>query len=128
MPDAPVPTDFITQATDMIEQNLSVFYFIGCMLLFTSVAGAQETSIKSDSICPQRDVSDVFRGWLDKEPKADSSSAGSVLLIPIIGSNPATGFMIGVGLQYGFKIPGGATRYSMISGSLQYTTKDQKIF
>jgi hypothetical protein len=89
---------------------------------------AQQTNLKPDSVCKQRDVSDVFRGWLDKEPKADSSSAGSILLIPIIGSNPATGFMVGVGLQYGFKLQGGATRYSMISGSLQYTTKDQKIF
>jgi outer membrane protein assembly factor BamA len=83
--------------------------------------------VATDS-CAQRDVGDTFRGWTDKGPKPDVGNAGSILLIPIIGSNPATGFMVGVGLQYGFKLPGDNTRFSMVSGSVQYTTKDQKIF
>ncbi|HET6541097.1 MAG TPA: BamA/TamA family outer membrane protein, partial [Chryseolinea sp.] len=56
------------------------------------------------------------------------TSTGSILLIPIIGSNPATGFMLGLGLQYGFKMPGAGTRFSMVSGSLQFTSKNQKLF
>jgi len=34
-----------------------------------------------------------------------SSAMGINLLVPIIGSNPATGFMFGVGGQYAFKMP-----------------------
>ncbi len=43
---------------------------------------------------------------LNKPPKVKPDSEGSLLLLPIIGSNPATGFMFGVGGQYAFKVPG----------------------
>ncbi|WP_254164512.1 BamA/TamA family outer membrane protein [Chryseosolibacter histidini] len=64
---------------------------------------------------------------MNKPPKAGDNT-GSFFLIPIIGSSPATGFMVGVGLQYGFKMPGAGTRFSMVSGSVQFTSKNQKIF
>jgi outer membrane protein assembly factor BamA len=50
-----------------------------------------------------------------------------MLVVPIIGSNPATGFMAGVGGQAAFKLPGCDT-YSSLSGSAQFTTKSQMIF
>ena len=83
--------------------------------------------VQSDTLCPERDLSDVIRGALNKPPKMKSADAGSLMLLPIIGSNPATGFMVGVGGQYAFKIPE-QSNYSLISGSLQYTTKNQFIF
>jgi len=49
------------------------------------------------------------------------------MLLPIIGSNPATGFMFGIGGQYAFKIPE-QSKYSLISGSIQYTTMNQFLF
>ncbi|MDZ7648119.1 MAG: hypothetical protein U5K54_13585 [Cytophagales bacterium] len=61
-------------------------------------------------------------------PKIKKESTGSLLLLPIIGSNPAIGFMVGVGGQYAFKMYGDQTLYSAISGSAQYTTKNQILF
>ncbi len=80
-----------------------------------------------DSICVQRDLPDVIRDWRHKPPKTKVSKSGSLLLIPVIGSNPATGFVVGVGGQYAFKMLG-SSLYSSLSGSLQFTTKSQFIF
>src|SRR5688572_7555125 len=107
-------------------RSLSLFIliiFIPCL-----VKAQQEIVNSSDTVCAQKDIADVIRGALNKPPKVTAENAGSLLLIPIIGSNPATGFMLGLGIQYGFKMPGAGTRYSMISGSLQFTSKNQKIF
>jgi hypothetical protein len=81
-----------------------------------------------DTLCAQKDIGDVIRSSLNMQPKISTGKSGSVLLVPIIGSNPATGFMLGVGGQYAFKLPGPTTRYSMLSGSVQFTTKNQQLF
>ena len=102
-----------------------------CLIIFifiSSVVQAQNGITDADTSCVQKDIADVIRVALNKPPKVDTTSAGSVLLVPIIGSNPATGFMIGVGGQYGFKMSGGDTRYSMLSGSVQFTTKNQQLY
>ncbi len=95
-----------------------------------SVAG-QETSLTAttgtDSICSQRDLKDVLLQALNKTPKNKKEKSGSVLVVPIVGSNPAIGFMVGVGGQAAFKMPG-CEDYSSFSGSAQFTTKSQKIF
>ena len=92
------------------------------------VLQAQESpSPNSDTTCVQKDMADVIRGMLGKPAKTEVS-IGSLLLIPIIGSNPATGFAFGLGGQYAFKFGGAETRYSILSGSAQLTTKNQKIF
>jgi outer membrane protein assembly factor BamA len=89
---------------------------------------AQESSVVPiDSTCIQKDMTEVIRKALHKPPKNDNGSGGGLILMPIIGSNPATGFMFGVGGQYAFKRPGETTRYSLVSGSLQYTTKNQQL-
>ena len=63
------------------------------------ISGQDSLRVKSDSII-EKDLSDVIRKVLHKPPKVKPESAGSLLLLPIIGSNPATGFMLGVGGQY----------------------------
>lgn len=83
---------------------------------------AQE--IHSDSACLQRDLSDVIRKAMHKPPKVKSEKSSSLIAFPIIGSNPATGFMVGLGGQYAFKMKE-SSLYSMVSGSLQATTKNQ---
>src|SRR5690606_37873204 len=83
------------------------------------------------SDCIERDLSDVIRTALKKPVKvADDldDSPGDLLLIPTIGSNPAIGFMIGVGGQYAFKMSGEETSYSIFSGSVQFTSKNQQLF
>lgn len=98
------------------------------IILVSGSLRAQKEIAVTDTTCIQKDMSDVFRAAFNKPPKDNNDAAGSVLLIPIIGSNPATGFMVGVGGQYGFKMSGGDTRYSLLSGSVQFTSKGQQIF
>jgi outer membrane protein assembly factor BamA len=85
---------------------------------------AQAQTQVADSLCPQRDLSDVIRKARHKPPKAPRESSSSLIAFPIIGSNPATGFMVGLGAQYAFRMPE-SNHYSMMSGSLQATTKNQ---
>ena len=106
----------------------STLLFILIIFIPCLVKAQEEATSASDTTCVQKDLSDVIRGALNKPPKDTADNASSIILIPIIGSNPATGFMVGVGFQYGFKMPGAGTRYSMISGSLQVTSKNQKLF
>ncbi len=98
------------------------------ILIYPCNLSAQDSlMIRSDTICPERDISDLLRAALNKPPKTKPEDASSLMLLPIIGSNPAIGFMVGVGGQYAFKMSENA-RYSLISGSVQVTTKRQFIF
>lgn len=85
-------------------------------------ANAQDTSL--NTACAQRDLADVIRKAMHKPPKVKSESTSSLIAFPIIGSNPATGFMFGLGGQYAFKMPE-SSKYSIMSGSLQATSKNQ---
>jgi outer membrane protein assembly factor BamA len=98
------------------------------MLLFYGGNAQKDTTNNRDTNCVQKDIADLLRVVLNMVPKIDTGKSGSVILIPIIGSNPATGFMIGIGGQYGFRLKGDKTNYSLISGSVQFTTKGQKLF
>lgn len=108
---------------------LAPLYLAALLILFAIYsAQAQQTTIdEEDSTCVQIDLPDLIRRSRGLEPKVKAKGSGSLILVPIIGSNPATGFMFGVGGQYAFKMPG-LTLYSLISGSAQITTKGQLIF
>lgn len=98
------------------------------MLLCHRLISAQDSlSLEIETLCPERDISDVIRGAINKPAKVKAGDEGSLLLLPIIQSNPATGFAVGVGGQYALRIPK-STKYSLIMGSIQYTTKNQFIF
>ena len=104
-------------------------FFLIFIIPFTFLAHAQDTiPAIADTACIQRDFGDVLRVAFHKPPKELADSTGTILLIPVIGSNPATGFMAGVGGQYAFKLSGDDTRFSMLSGSMQFTTKNQQLF
>jgi hypothetical protein len=94
------------------------------ILLFQANVKAQQQPL--DSACAQRDIQDVISKWRDKPANTDVVKTNSILLIPTIGSNPATGFAVGVGGQYAFKMPE-SRKYSMINGSFQYTSKNQYV-
>lgn len=112
-----------TGSTKLLNLLLVLWILLNpCILL------AQDSvSTSIDSACVQKDLSDVLRAALHKPPKIKSEGTGSLLLIPVIGSNPATGFVLGIGGQYAFKVPQ-STRYSALSGSAQVTTKEQIMF
>jgi hypothetical protein len=97
-----------------------------CFFLRTLPGQAQE-KIDSSSTCPQKDLTDVVREKLGKPPKVKVEGSSSLLLVPIIGSNPATGFVFGVGGQFAFRMME-SKKYSLLSGSAQMTTKNQYLF
>jgi len=102
--------------------------FFALVFLLVSISSlAQEVQVEVDTVCVQKDLVDVIRTALNKPLKVKPADASSLLLVPIIGSNPATGFMFGVGGQYAFKMPE-SKLYSLISGSAQATTKNQYLF
>jgi len=108
-------------------KRFTIFLVIMGISITGNVNGQETGTAKADSGCVEKDLSDVIRGALHKPPKIKKDGAGSLLLLPIIGSNPATGFMVGIGGQYAFKMPG-STLYSAFMGSAQVTTKSQVIF
>jgi hypothetical protein len=104
----------------------SIIFILLNITISTIINGQDSIRIRNDVII-ERDLSDVIRAALKKPPKNKPESAGSLLLLPIIGSNPATGFMVGVGGQFAFKVPE-STLYSAFMGSVQFTTKSQMLF
>ncbi|MEQ1586023.1 MAG: BamA/TamA family outer membrane protein [Cyclobacteriaceae bacterium] len=106
-----------------------IFYrrFFLLIFLFATINSLAQEQNQEDTVCVQKDLVDVIRTSLNKPLKVKPADASSLLLVPIIGSNPATGFMVGVGGQYAFKMPE-SKLYSFISGSLQATTKSQYLF
>jgi outer membrane protein assembly factor BamA len=106
-------------------------YLIICFTVSTFISlpltGQNTDAQKTDTSCVQKELGDVLRVALNKPPKIKEAGSSSLILLPIIGSNPATGFMVGVGGQYAFKVPG-STLYSSLMGSVQFTSKNQQIF
>jgi len=111
----------------LIFKRRFIFFFVLKIALQSLVAAQDSLKVNTDLGCIQKDLGDVIRAALHKDPKDKSDQSGSLLLLPIIGSNPATGFMVGVGGQYAFKMAG-STLYSSFAGSAQFTTKSQVIF
>lgn len=93
-------------------------------LFFTGIIAAQVSEpAMTDSACMQKDIKDVINKWRHKAPAPPTGETGSLLLVPVIGTNPATGFMIGTAGQYAFQLP--SSSYSSISANLSFTTKKQ---
>jgi len=92
-----------------------------------SILAQQYAEPLADTGCVQKDLKGLARQALNRPRKKNIQRSGSILLVPIIGSNPATGFMVGVGGQAAFKMTG-SDAYSSFSGSAQFTTKSQMIF
>lgn len=89
------------------------------------LARAQEAATR-DTTCYPTDLAEIIRKARHK-PEASQKKESSLMLMPIIGSNPATGFMVGLGGQLAFKMPE-SKLYSLLNGSIQATTKNQYIF
>ncbi len=79
----------------------------------------------TDSVCIQRDLPDEIARWFHKKPKEKTEKTNSLLLVPVLASNPATGFQLGVAGQYVFKDKTPGSLYSSVVGNATVTTKDQ---
>lgn len=86
----------------------------------------------SDSVkkkdCEQKDLGDVFRSIFakNKEKKERAPKKFSFLILPNISSNPANGFLLGVGGNLAWYLgPRETTRISLIGFSAAVTSKQQ---
>ena len=105
------------------------FCFVLLHVVFFSTAQDTIPGTVKDSTCvdKQKDLPDLLRQWLKKPPKPPKISTGSLLLVPVISSNPANGFLFGAAGQYAFKAKGANSLYSSLNGSVNITTKKQLI-
>jgi hypothetical protein len=83
-----------------------------------------QSAVDSVSPCPIKSIPDLFKKKdsmvVPKPPKRSF-----LILIPVIGSQPATGFSFGAIAQYTFKGQKPEDKYSSISVGATYTTKNQ---
>ena len=94
-----------------------------CLLLVSGNLLAQ-TEDNSDVSCPPRTIFEIFKkkdSLLVMKPAKNNF----FLVIPVIGSQPATGFMFGAVAQYTFKGKNAEDKYSIANVGITYTTKKQ---
>ncbi len=91
-------------------------------IAFIATAKAQ---IKTDStqLCPVKDITEVIKR--KDSSKATIQKNSFFLIIPVIGSQPATGFSFGAVAQYTFKGKKPEDKYSTLNLGVTYTTKNQ---
>lgn len=78
--------------------------------------------------CPEKDILDLIKGkkGQDVKPPKVVINKPSIILFPVLGSSPATGFQFGaVGQGAWFMGTPETTRISQASANITYTTKNQ---
>ena len=85
-----------------------------------TVATVQDTTRKPG--CEQKDMSDYLRQWFKMEPRAQNKTS-SIFLVPVVGSTPSTGVLVGVTLQTAFQLP--ESKMSAFQATVQYTFNKQ---
>jgi outer membrane protein assembly factor BamA len=96
------------------------------LLLFVSIQNNMlaQVSPNSDSSCPPKTVFEIFKkkdSLIVVKPIKNSF----LLIIPIVGVQPATGFSYGATAQYTFKGGDLLDKYSSANLGVVFTTKDQ---
>lgn len=111
--------------------RISIRKIIGIIIVFFFFSGYSSYSQHNDSIvntaikknCEQQDLSDLIRKK-GKAPKPPRKTM--VLVVPNVSSNPANGFLLGVGGTIGWYFgPKETTKVSSVGFSAAFTTKDQ---
>ena len=104
------------------------YYLVFVLFLVALGSFGQEPGQDTvNSTCPQKDLPDVLREWFGKPPIIKPVKLGTLILVPTIGSSPATGFSIGAAAQYAFRRRESNSLYSLLSASVSVTTKKQMI-
>ena len=103
-------------------------YFIILTLFFYFVIHT-DVYAQDTAVCTPKNLSEVlFHKGVSPTKKIKKNSNTSLILLPVIGSSPATGFFFGVGGVAAFFLGEPIhTRMSSSNLALQYTTKNQFI-
>jgi outer membrane protein assembly factor BamA len=96
---------------------LGLFFFIS----FTSIA---QTETSKTEICPPKTILEIFKKK-DSVLVVKPTKNNFFLVIPAIGSQPATGFFFGGVAQYTFKGKQESDKYSIANLGITYTVKNQ---
>ncbi|MXO06953.1 BamA/TamA family outer membrane protein [Flavobacterium sp. HBTb2-11-1] len=112
-------------------QNNAVQYkskILGLLFLISfnlfSQEAIQNPEIQNPKICPPKTVFDLFKKD-DDALVVKPTKNNFFLLIPAIGSQPATGFFFGAVAQYTFKGKEEKDKYSIANIGITYTLKNQ---
>lgn len=95
-----------------------------CLVLSLPFGVAAQEKTDSIKYCPPKTLFELFKkkdSLLVVKPVKNSF----FLIIPVIGSQPATGFMFGAVAQYTFKGPRAEDKYSLVNLGVTYTEKKQ---
>ena len=94
------------------------------LLFFISFNMFSQEEIETSEICPPKTIFDIFKKE-DNSLVVKPTKNNFFLLIPAIGSQPATGFFFGAIAQYTFKGKEEKDKYSIANVGITYTLKDQ---
>ncbi len=99
-------------------------YKIFGLVFFISFHSIAQTETSNPEICPPKTILEIFKkkdsAYVVKPTKNDF-----FLIIPAIGSQPATGFFFGAVAQYTFKGKQASDKYSIANLGITYTVKKQ---
>ena len=101
-----------------------VKYKILGLLFFIHFASIAQTDSITSELCPPKTILEIFKKK-DSVYVVKPIKNSFFLIIPAIGSQPATGFFYGAVAQYTFKGKEKADKYSIANLGITYTTKKQ---
>ncbi|MHA3789439.1 BamA/TamA family outer membrane protein [Flavobacterium hauense] len=108
-----------------IKNKYIFLCFVSMLLLVSANLTAQDLdTIAKSTACPAKSLPELFKkndSLLVVKPVKNSF----FLVVPVIGSQPATGFMFGGVAQYTFKGKEEKDKYSVANLGVTYTTKKQ---
>lgn len=105
------------------KYNLS-HYVILCMILLMCSAMAAQDTIDKKTDCTPKTLFELIKKK-DSVVEVKPAKNSFFLIIPVIGSQPATGFVFGGVAQYTFKGKEENAKYSIVNLGVTYTTKNQ---
>jgi len=109
---------------NFLKNNYFHHYKILGLLFFISFNSIAQTETINTELCPPRTILEIFKKK-DSTAAVKPSKNNFFLIIPAIGSQPATGFFFGAVAQYTFKGKQASDKYSIANLGITYTTKKQ---
>jgi outer membrane protein assembly factor BamA len=110
--------------TKFKNENQKLTFLILVVFFFVHFNVVSQTSIDSIKKCPVKSLPEIFKSK-DSLLVIKPLKENFFLIIPIIGSQPATGFFYGGVAQYTFKGKNPKEKYSTVNLGVTYTEKDQ---
>jgi|TARA_R110002110_G_scaffold186691_25_gene393882 hypothetical protein len=98
---------------------------ITLLLLFFTLETFSQSNNNTIPKCPVKSLPELFYKKRDSVKTSKPIKDSFFLVIPAIGSSPATGFLFGAVTQYTFKGKQAESKYSSMNLGATYTTKGQ---